>query len=148
MITFTVYGEPRGKGRPKFTMTGHAYTPERTKSYEAEIVAEFTGNVGTNSVYVTGENEKGEPAAYLDPGATAPGYYKIAVGDSQTFTATARDVFEARVVGYHVDTWVDGSGWQTGAVQSGRSVTLSGENSIRRVVWIWKRVSGSAIYII
>ncbi len=115
---------------------------------KAEIVAEFTGNVGTNSVYVTGENEKGEPAAYLDPGATAPGYYKIAVGDSQTFTATARDVFEARVVGYHVDTWVDGSGWREGAVQSGRSVTLSGENSIRRVVWIWKRVSGSAIYII
>ena len=28
------------------------------------------------------------------------------------------------------------------------SVTLSGENSIRRVVWIWKCVSGSAIYII
>ena len=115
---------------------------------KAEIVAEFGGSVGTNSVYVTGENEKGEPAAYLDPGATAPGYYKIAVGDSQTFTATARDVFEARVVGYHVDTWVDGSGWREGAVQSGRSVTLSGENSIRRVVWIWKRVSGSAIYII
>ncbi len=115
---------------------------------KAEFVAEFTGTVGTNSVYVTGENEKGEPAAYLDPGATAPGYYKIAVGNSQTFTATARDVFEARVVGYHVDTWVDGSGWREGAVQSGRSVTLSGENSIRRVVWIWKRVSGSAIYII
>ena len=115
---------------------------------KAEFVAEFTGTVGTNSVYVTGENEKGEPAAYLDPGATAPGYYKIAVGDSQTFTATARDVFEARVVGYHVDTWVDGSGWRKGAVQGGRSVTLSGENSIRRVVWIWKRVSGSAIYII
>ncbi len=41
MITFTVYGEPQGKGRPKFTLTGHAYTPERTKSYEAEIVASF-----------------------------------------------------------------------------------------------------------
>lgn len=41
MITFTVYGEPQGKGRPKFTLTGHAYTPERTKTYEAEIVASF-----------------------------------------------------------------------------------------------------------
>lgn len=41
MITFVIYGEPQGKGRPKFTMTGHAYTPERTKSYEAEIVASF-----------------------------------------------------------------------------------------------------------
>ena len=134
-------------GKPAFydRVGGNYIYPTGDK---AEIVAEFTGTVGTNSVYVTGENEKGEPAAYLDPGATAPGYYKIAVGDSQTFTATARDVFEARVVGYHVDTWVEGSGWRKGAVQSGRSVTLSGENSIRRVVWIWKRVSGSAIYII
>lgn len=41
MIMFTVYGEPKGKGRPQFTRTGHAYTPERTKSYEAEIVAAF-----------------------------------------------------------------------------------------------------------
>jgi hypothetical protein len=32
---------------------------------KAEIVAEFTGTVGTNSVYVTGENEKGEPAYYF-----------------------------------------------------------------------------------
>ena len=115
---------------------------------KAEIVAEFTGTVGTNSVYVTGENEKGEPAAYLDPDATALGYHQIADGGSETFTATAREVFETRVVGYRVDTWVEGSGWRKGAVQSGRSVTLSGENSFRRVVWIWKRVSGSAIYII
>ena len=41
MITFVIYGEPQGKGRPKFTLTGHAYTPERTKTYEAEIVAAF-----------------------------------------------------------------------------------------------------------
>ena len=115
---------------------------------KAEIVAEFTGTVGTNSVYVTGENEKGEPAAYLDPDATALGYHQIADGGSETFTATAREIFETRVVGYRVDTWVEGSGWRKGAVQSGRSVTLSGENSFRRVVWIWKRVSGSAIYII
>ena len=115
---------------------------------KAEIVAEFTGTVGTNSVYVTGENEKGEPAAYLDPDATALGYHQIADGSSETFTATAREVFGKKATGYRVDTWVEGSGWRKGAVQSGRSVTLSGENSFRRVVWIWKRVSGSAIYII
>ncbi len=27
----------RGKGRPRFTRTGHAYTPDDTRSYEAEI---------------------------------------------------------------------------------------------------------------
>lgn len=41
MITFTVYGEPQGKGRPQFTINGHAYTPEKTRTYEAEVVAAF-----------------------------------------------------------------------------------------------------------
>ena len=115
---------------------------------KAEFVAEFTGNVGTNSVYVTGENEKGEPAAYLDPDATALGYHQIAVGNSETFTATGRMVFGRKVKGYRIDTWTDGTGWVKGAEQSGRTATLDGEKSFRRLVWIWKCVSGSAIYII
>ena len=41
MITFVVYGEPQGKGRPKFTQTGHAYTPERTRAYEVAVIAAF-----------------------------------------------------------------------------------------------------------
>ena len=114
---------------------------------KAEIVAEFTGNVGTNSVYVTGENEKGEPAAYLDPDATALGYHQIAVGNSETFTATGRMAFDRRVVGYRVDTWTDGTGWVKGAMCKGRSVTLEGENTFRRLVWMWKRVSGAAFYL-
>ena len=40
MITFVVYGEPQGKGRANFA-NGHAYTPERTRTYEAEIVSSF-----------------------------------------------------------------------------------------------------------
>ena len=32
---FTVYGEPKGKGRPRFnTKTGHAITPKDTVNYE------------------------------------------------------------------------------------------------------------------
>ena len=114
---------------------------------KAEFVAEIGGNTGTNSVYVTGENEKGEPAAYFDPDATAPGYYTVAVGNSQTFMATTREVFGKKATGYRVDNWADGSGWQKGAVQGGRSVTLEGEDSIRRVVWMWKRVSGAVFYL-
>ena len=30
-IEFVVYGRPKGKGRPRFTMDGHAYTPQTTK---------------------------------------------------------------------------------------------------------------------
>lgn len=38
MITLTVYGDLHGKGRPRFA-NGHAYTPESTRRYEAEIQA-------------------------------------------------------------------------------------------------------------
>ena len=33
---FIIPGEPMGKGRPKFS-NGHAYTPERTRSYEYAV---------------------------------------------------------------------------------------------------------------
>lgn len=36
-MIITIPGEPQGKGRPRFTKTGRAYTPERTRSYEALI---------------------------------------------------------------------------------------------------------------
>ena len=37
MITFKVEGKPRGKGRPRFTKTGHAYTDEKTQLYESLV---------------------------------------------------------------------------------------------------------------
>jgi Holliday junction resolvase RusA-like endonuclease len=38
MMTVELLGEPRGKGRPRFVRrTGHAYTPEKTASYEAML---------------------------------------------------------------------------------------------------------------
>ncbi|MFA5625504.1 MAG: RusA family crossover junction endodeoxyribonuclease [Bradymonadales bacterium] len=40
MITFTVPGQPQGKGRPRFAKVGgyvKAYTPEQTASYESFI---------------------------------------------------------------------------------------------------------------
>ena len=36
-IKFTVPGVPVGKGRPRFTRTGHAYTPEKTAAYEEKV---------------------------------------------------------------------------------------------------------------
>ena len=30
----TIFGQPVGKGRPRFTRTGHTYTPQATKDYE------------------------------------------------------------------------------------------------------------------
>ena len=39
--SFTVPGEPRGKGRPRFSKTGHTYTDTETKAYEQKIVAYY-----------------------------------------------------------------------------------------------------------
>ena len=37
MIRILVPGVPVGKGRPRMTRTGHAYTPEKTRVYEDRI---------------------------------------------------------------------------------------------------------------
>ena len=34
-----ISGQPQGKGRPRFTRTGKAYTPDKTKEYERRIQA-------------------------------------------------------------------------------------------------------------
>lgn len=36
-LRFTIPGEPVAKGRPRMTRTGHAYTPSKTRLYEAHI---------------------------------------------------------------------------------------------------------------
>jgi Holliday junction resolvase RusA-like endonuclease len=35
IIAFTVAGPPKGKGRPRVARSGHVYTPEATRNYEA-----------------------------------------------------------------------------------------------------------------
>ena len=40
-MIFTVPGEPVGKGRPRVTRAGHAYTPEKTATYENLVKVEF-----------------------------------------------------------------------------------------------------------
>lgn len=36
-VTIVVRGAPVGKGRPRFTRKGHAYTPDKTRGYEREV---------------------------------------------------------------------------------------------------------------
>ena len=36
-VIFTIKGEPRGKGRPRFTKTGRVYTPTETAQYESLV---------------------------------------------------------------------------------------------------------------
>jgi Holliday junction resolvase RusA-like endonuclease len=37
MIEIVLLGAPRGKERPRMTKTGHVYTPEKTRDYEAAL---------------------------------------------------------------------------------------------------------------
>lgn len=39
-VTFKVIGAPVGKARPRFTRTGHTYTPAKSKNYEKKIAQE------------------------------------------------------------------------------------------------------------
>lgn len=43
-LKFEVLGEIVGKGRPRFTRTGHAYTPQKTVSYENQIKKAYRHN--------------------------------------------------------------------------------------------------------
>ena len=41
-VKFTVLGEPKGKGRPRFsTQTGRAFTPKQTVNYEKLVHTEY-----------------------------------------------------------------------------------------------------------
>ena len=61
-LTFEVPGEPRGKGRPRFTKTGHTYTDSETKAYEDKIIAYYRRSFG---------GYKWSDAAYISVKVTA-----------------------------------------------------------------------------
>lgn len=41
IVRFFVDGKPVGKGRPRFTRDGHAYTPKTTRDYEQHVCRSF-----------------------------------------------------------------------------------------------------------
>lgn len=51
MVMFSVYGEPVGKARARFTRTGRAYTPKKTKDYEAEVAMMAKAAMGSSEPF-------------------------------------------------------------------------------------------------
>lgn len=45
-VSFDVWGKVRGKGRPRFTRGGNAYTPKGTRDYESAIREAFENATG------------------------------------------------------------------------------------------------------
>lgn len=48
MVTYQVQIDPQGKGRPKFTRQGRAYTPAKTVSYEKAIKEQAVSAMGAS----------------------------------------------------------------------------------------------------
>lgn len=46
-----VEGQPIGKGRPRFTLNGRAYTPEKTRKYEKAIVDAWKEQNGDEPIF-------------------------------------------------------------------------------------------------
>ncbi|PWG00973.1 RusA family crossover junction endodeoxyribonuclease [Levilactobacillus bambusae] len=42
MISLTIYGEPVAAGRPRFTRTGHAYDPGKSRKFKEVVAIEAT----------------------------------------------------------------------------------------------------------
>ena len=51
MRTFTIPGKPVGKGRPRFTRSGRAYTPKSTKDYEKAVKRAYRAKYGDVEPY-------------------------------------------------------------------------------------------------
>lgn len=81
-----------------------------------------------------------EPAEYMDIDADPYGAYRVAVGESKNFSGSQRMNFGMRVAGYRIDEYdAVQHAWIKGQVQKGKSVTLDGDTSVRRLVWIWQK---------
>ena len=49
-LTFTVYGKPVAKGRPRMTKSGHVYTPQTTREYEERIRNAAMSEMGRSKI--------------------------------------------------------------------------------------------------
>lgn len=66
MLIFEIPGEPKGKGRPRFTRTGHAYTPQETAEYEERVRLAYKAKY-KDEPFAKGVPLKMEIAAYFTP---------------------------------------------------------------------------------
>lgn len=66
MIEFTLYGEPKPKGRPRMTRTGHLYTPKETRQAEIAVqlawelagAVKLEGMLGMECVFYVGSKRR------------------------------------------------------------------------------------------
>lgn len=65
-LEMEISGQPIGKGRPRFTRHGHAYTPEKTKQYEQRIHAAAWAEMAKQNIDQTTRPVSLEVIAFMD----------------------------------------------------------------------------------
>lgn len=80
IFEFTIPGKPCGKGRPRFTKSGHTFTPEKTVNYETLVKLAF------RQAYLSAE----PIAAKVEVIAKITAYYPIPVSASKKLQAHMR----------------------------------------------------------
>ncbi|MEG0409311.1 MAG: RusA family crossover junction endodeoxyribonuclease [Bacilli bacterium] len=85
-MKFTVYGIPKGKGRPKFTRQGNfvrAYTPKETLSYEQLVKFSYLEACNNNSQVLVGEVSMSIDAYFQIPKSTSKKLKKIMIEEEK-----------------------------------------------------------------
>ena len=80
IFKFTIPGKPCGKGRPRFTKSGHTFTPEKTANYETLVKLAFS-QAYPNAKPI---------AAKVEVIAKITAYYPIPVSTSKKLQARMR----------------------------------------------------------
>ena len=65
-VEIEVSGQPIGKGRPRFTKAGHAYTPTKTREYEKRIQAAAWSKMQEMKLKPTGRFCHVKVVAFMD----------------------------------------------------------------------------------
>ena len=90
LLQLIIPGEPCGKGRPKFTRKGFAYTPAKTRNYEATIKAIFA-QAYPSFVPLDGPLQV-TVIAYMGIPASASGKAKVAMLSQKTWPTKRPDL--------------------------------------------------------
>ncbi len=89
IIDFTIPGEPKGKGRPRFGK-GHTYTPDDTENYETFVKICYAKNA--RKPFPADSRIKMTVMAYFGIPASKPKYIKQAMAKGDILPAKTPDV--------------------------------------------------------
>jgi Holliday junction resolvase RusA-like endonuclease len=84
-VKFTVYGKPKGKGRPRFTQHGSPYTPQSTVDFENLVKVEYVNQCGETKL--EGPMEAEILAVFPIPKSVSKKQYKDMVEKTKRYTS-------------------------------------------------------------